>query len=77
MAKRKTTEVMGEELYKNMKVISKKYVRVNEGAELFSLGVNTFRRLADEAQAVYKVDRIVLVNVELFEKNLESYRVWR
>lgn len=69
--------ITGEDLYKNMKVVSKKYVRIREGAELYSIGINTFRRLAEEAKAVYKIDGIVLVNLEIFEKYLEVFRVWR
>ena len=69
--------ITGEDLYKNMKVVSKKYVRIREGAELYSIGINTFRRLAEEAKSVYKIDGIVLVNLEIFEKYLEVFRVWR
>ena len=60
--------ISGEEMYRNMKVVSKKFVRMQEGAELYSIGKNSFRRLADEAQAVYKIDGIILVNLEIFEK---------
>ena len=45
-----------------------------EGAEKYSFGVTKFRALAREAKAVYKVDGIVLVNCEIFEKYLETFR---
>ena len=33
-------------------------------------------RKAKEAGAVYKIDKVVLVNCERFEKFLETFRVW-
>jgi hypothetical protein len=76
MKKRKGTDVMGEDAFKNSRVMAKNYVRIEEGAELYSLGMDTFRRLAEEGGAIYKIGKIVLVNTELFEKNLENYRIW-
>lgn len=52
---------------------TKKFVRYNEGAQLYSMGVCKFRQLAHEAGAVYKVDKITLVNTEKFEKYLEGF----
>ena len=57
------------------KVMYKKYVSLNEGAELYSLGMTTFRKLAEEAGAVYKVNKRVLVNTVEFEENLQKYRM--
>lgn len=34
---------------------SKKYVRYKEGAELFSMGLSKFQKMAHEAKATYKV----------------------
>jgi len=58
----------------SIKHYPKKFVRVQEGAEKYSFGVTKFRALAREAKAVYKVDGIVLVNCEIFEKYLETFR---
>lgn len=52
----------------------KKFVRYKEGAEKYSLGLTKFQELAKEAKAVYKVDKIVLVNCEIFDKFLETFR---
>lgn len=52
----------------------KKFVRYKEGAERYSLGLTKFQELAKEAKATYKVDGIVLVNCDLFERFLESFR---
>mgnify|MGYP003289659367 FL=1 len=56
------------------KLFIKKFVRYKEGAERYSIGLTKFQALAKEAKAVYKVDGIVLVNCDLFEKYLETFR---
>ena len=53
---------------------AKKFVRYREGAEKYSMGLNKFQELAKEAGATYKIDKIVLVNCEIFEKFLETFR---
>jgi hypothetical protein len=53
--------------------LSKKYVHYKEGAELFSMGLSKFQKMAHEAKATYKVDKLVLVNVDKFEKYLETF----
>lgn len=57
------------------KVMYKKFVSLNEGMDLYSLGMDTFRKLAEEAGAVYKINKRVLVNTEEFDKKLEKYRM--
>ena len=52
----------------------KKYVRYQEGAELYSMGLNTFREIAREAKATVRIKGIVLVNVEIFEEYLELFK---
>ena len=56
---------------KNM--AKKKYVRYKEGAELYSMGLYKFQQMAHEAKATYKVDKLVLVSIEKFEKYLETF----
>ena len=53
---------------------SKKFVRYREGVEKYSIGLTKFRELAKEAKAVHKIDGIALVNCEVFEKFLETFR---
>ena len=53
----------------------KKFVRYAEGAKLYSMGRATFSQLALEAHAVYKINNICLLNTELFEEYLETFRV--
>ncbi len=53
---------------------AKKFVRYEEGAEKYSMGLCKFQALAKEAKAIYKVDKIVLVNCDIFENYLETFR---
>lgn len=53
----------------------KKFVRYKEGAELYSMGRNKFMQMAKDAGACYKMDKVVLVNTQIFEAYLESFRV--
>jgi len=53
---------------------AKKFVRYEEGARKYSMGLSKFQTLAREAKATYKVDKLVLVNCDLFEKYLETFR---
>jgi hypothetical protein len=56
------------------KQFAKKFVRYKEGAKKYSLGMTKFQALAKEAKAVYKIDGVALVNCELFERYLETFR---
>ena len=50
------------------KMNAKKFVRYQEGAEKYSLGLTKFQELAKEAKAVYKIDKVALANCEIFER---------
>ena len=64
-----------KELEPMVKSGKKKFVRYQEGAELYSIGLTKFQELAKEAKAVYKIDKVALVNCEIFEKYLETFRI--
>ena len=49
----------------------KKWVRYDEGAVLYSMGVHAFTELAKEAKAIYRIRRIVLVNTEKLDEYIE------
>lgn len=51
-----------------------RYVRLKEGAQIFGMGLSKFQVLAREAKATYKVDKIVLVNIEIMDKYLQTFR---
>ncbi|MDL2301029.1 DUF6462 family protein [Lachnospiraceae bacterium OttesenSCG-928-D06] len=57
------------------KVQKKDYVRYDEGAERYSMSKHSFMKLAQDAHAVYKINRISLVSIKLLEEYLESFRV--
>lgn len=51
------------------------FIRYDEGAKRYSMCKHTFMKLAQEAHAVYKINRLTLVNTRVFEEYLESFRV--
>ena len=55
--------------------MAKKFVRYNEGAELYSMSLSKFQRMAKDAGAIYKINKLVLVNTEIFDEYLESFRL--
>ena len=46
----------------------KKFVRYEEGAQLYSMGLHTFQQLAKDAKAVYHLKRVVLINTEILDE---------
>lgn len=52
---------------------NRKYLRFKDACEAYSLGKEKMHDLAVEARAIYKIDRAVLVNCDVFERHLESY----
>ena len=57
------------------KVEKKRLVRYKEGAEMYSMGMNKFQTLAKDAGAILKIDRMVLVDLDIFDQYLETCRV--
>ena len=51
-----------------------RFVRYDEGAKLYSMGLHTFQNLAKDAGAVYRIKGIVLVNTELVDEYLEAFK---
>lgn len=70
----KTETFTVPELEKILAGKKKKYVRYEEGAVLYSMGKNSFRQVAQDAHAVVRLKRIALVNVEVLDEYLESFR---
>ena len=65
----------GNAICEREKSAVKKYVRYKEGAEIYSISQSLFERLAKQSGAVYKIGRAALVNCEIFDKYLESFRI--
>ena len=71
MGKRRSAIENLDELVGNRR---KKFVRYDEGAVLYSMGLHSFQDLAKEAKATYRVKRMVLVNVDIVDAYLENFR---
>lgn len=56
-------------------LMKKRVVRYKEGAEMYKLGRNKFMTLANDAGAVMKIGRVALVDLDIFDKYLESFLV--
>ena len=63
-----------DEVKKLVKEGRKKFVRYDEGAVLYSIGLNTFRKIAQEAGATYHLGRNVIVNTDIVDEYLEHFR---
>lgn len=53
----------------------KRFVRYKTGAELYDMSQSSFEDLAEEVGAKYKIGKMVLVNCEIFEEYLETFRI--
>ena len=53
----------------------KRFVRYKEGAEMYSMCQSKFEKMEKDAKAIYKLDKLVLVNCDIFEAYLETFRV--
>lgn len=51
----------------------KKFVRYKEGAEMYSMGLTKFQELAKCSGAIYKINKMVLVNVEILDEYLKRF----
>ena len=51
------------------------FFRPDEGMQVYHLSRALIMELAYEANALYKVGRCAVIDKELFEKNLEKYKV--
>ena len=68
---RKKSEV--PEMEKMLQYGRKKFVRYDEGAKIYSMGLHTFQDLAKEAGAIYRIKRVVLVNTDIIGEYLENF----
>ena len=62
------------ELEKMLQYCRKKFVRYDEGAKIYSMGLHSFQNLAKDAGAVYKIKGVVLVNTQVVDEYLETFR---
>ena len=64
-----------KELEPMVKSGEKRFVHYQEGAELYSMGLHTFEQIAKEAGAIYEIRRLVLVNLDIFDEYLDTFRM--
>jgi hypothetical protein len=62
-----------EELKDQVRKRGKKFVSYREGADLYSLGLHTFEKLAKDANAIYRVKGRVLINIEIIDEYMETF----
>lgn len=55
--------------------VNKRFIRAKEGVEIYGISKTKFLELARAAGALYKLEGTCLINVEIFEQYLESYRI--
>ena len=54
---------------------SKRWVRYDEGALLYSVGIHTFQKLAKDAKACYRVGGVTLIDTQKLDKFIEAFEV--
>ena len=57
------------------KTKNKRFVRYAEGAEMYSMSLSKFHQLAKDAKACYKVNQLVLVNLDIIDEYLETFHI--
>ncbi len=55
--------------------IEPEFVRDREGAAMMRISINTFRKLAEEFDAVYMVGKIRITDWKKFKEGLEKYHL--
>ena len=53
----------------------KKFRRYKDAAEYYGISQSKLERLAKEAKATYKIDKIVLVNCDILEAYFETFHL--
>ena len=64
---------MSIDKYKDMKVMNKKFLTIREGVELYSMGHENLRKMAEEAGAIYKINRKILINAAVLYQVNKSH----
>ena len=54
---------------------NKRFARYPEGAEMYSMSLSKFQQLAKDAKACYKMNRLVLVNLDILDEYLETFHI--
>ena len=57
-------------------LLSMKLINDFEYEKMYSMCQSKFEQMAKDAKAIYKVDKLVLVNCDIFEEYLETFRLY-
>lgn len=52
-----------------------KFIRVKQAEVIYNIGKSRILEIAREAGAAIKIDRTVLIDIEVFDKYLETFRI--
>ena len=64
-----------ESIMKSHRKSMDKFVRYADGAEMYHVSISTFMQWAKKAKACYKVNQLVLVNLEMVDEYLEKFHI--
>ncbi len=53
----------------------KRFVRYQEGAEMYSMSLRRFQDLAKDAGAIYKIGKMVLVNCDILDAYIDTFKL--
>ena len=62
------------ELEKILAKKKKRYVNYKEGMALYSMGRDSFRKLAKDAHALLRIKKIAIVDLDMLDDYLEQHR---
>ncbi len=57
------------------KKMNERFVRYDEGAEMYHMGISKFMQIAKDAKAIYKIGQLVLVKLEILDEYLETFHI--
>lgn len=60
--------------YDSKAIEQKKYVRYKDGCKLYAMSQSKFERIAKDAGAIRKLDKMVLVNCKILDEYIESFK---
>ena len=55
------------------KVDKKRFVRYDEACEIYSMGLTKLKEIARDAGAMYKLNRLVLINLDKMDEYVETF----
>ena len=70
--KRNSVEV--PELEKLLAGKKKRYVNYKEGMALYSMGRDSFRKLAKDAHALLRIKKMAIIDLDILDDYLEQHR---